>query len=241
MRFSSTIVLSSGVVAVLAAPPRNWGVALFNSYDTIDVFGVLDPLFYLSFQSQINLSLIAETMDPVWVRPYTEAANVHNSTFRFSINPTHTHGTAPEDLEVLLVPGGPAMLFDNQTATVEFVRKVYPNLKYLLTTCTGAGIAAQAGVLDGRRATTNKSAWTRITALGPDVQWVSPARWVTDGNIWTSSGVTSALDMAFTFFYEVFGEAMASRVEGTVEYMRNTDPCDDPFASRFNVPPSGQC
>ncbi|KEY66218.1 hypothetical protein S7711_09231 [Stachybotrys chartarum IBT 7711] len=224
-----------------ATPPINWGVALFNSYDTIDVFGVLDPLFYLAFQTQINLSLIARTLDPVYVQPVTAAANVYNSTFRFSLNPTHTFASAPKDLEVLLVPGGPALLFGNETETVNFVRKTYPKLKYLLTTCTGAGIAAQAGVMNDKRATTNKSAWARITSLGPKVKWVSPARWAVDGNVWSASGVTSALDMIFLFIEEVYGAAAATRIEGTLEYVRKTDACDDPFAARFNVPPSGQC
>lgn len=73
---------------------------------------------------------------------------------------------------------------------VEFIRKTYPKLKYLLTICTGAGVAAKAGVLDGKRATTNKAAWNETVKLGPKVKWVSPARWTIDGKIWTSSGVS---------------------------------------------------
>lgn len=150
---------------------------------------MLDPLFYLAFATKINLSLLSKTIDPVWVRPVSDAANVQNSTFKFSINPTHTFDTAPSNIEVLLVPGGSALMFGNESASAEFVRKVYPNLKYLITTCTGAAIAAEAGVLDGKRATTNKAAWSVITPRTPKVNWVSPARWVVDGNIWTSSGV----------------------------------------------------
>lgn len=149
----------------------------------------MNPLFYLAFSRQLNLALISDTLDPVWVAPVSEQLNAQNSSFWFSVNPTHTYDNPPEDIEVLLVPGGPGVTLGNTTSAVDYVRKVYPKLRYLITTCTGAGIAAQAGVLDGRRATTNKSAWANITAMGPDVLWVSPARWVVDGNIWSASGV----------------------------------------------------
>ena len=73
------------------------------------------------------------------------------------------------------------------------MREAYQDVKYLMTVCTGAGIAARAGILDGKNATTNKAAWNETTALGPNVKWISHARWVVDGNIWTTSGVSGKL------------------------------------------------
>lgn len=106
------------------------------------------------------------------------------------LNPTHTYDNPPSDIEVLLVPGGAGVRLLNLTTQIEFVRKMYPNVRYLISTCTGAGILAKAGVLDGRSATTNKKVWNETTQMGPKVEWKSPARWVVDGNIWTSSGVS---------------------------------------------------
>jgi len=97
------------------------------------------------------------------------------------------------DLDVLIVPGGIGMRNPNITrkgGAADFIARTVPKVQYLWTICTGAGIAAQAGVLDGKHATTNKAAWGDITPLGPKVLWVSPARWVVDGNVWTSSGVS---------------------------------------------------
>ncbi|KAJ6529622.1 hypothetical protein B0H19DRAFT_968267, partial [Mycena capillaripes] len=54
---------------------------------------------------------------------------------------------------------------------------------------------ALAGVLTGKRATTNKSFYRTIVALMPkDINWVPEARWVVDGNVWTSSGVSAGDD-----------------------------------------------
>ncbi len=118
-----------------------------------------------------------------------------NSTISESIVPTHTFQTAPP-LDVLIVPGGIGTRGPPPTVNsmIAFVKERYPTLQYLITVCTGAGIAARAGVLDGKHATTNKRAWKETTALGPKVKWIPQARWVTDGNIWTTSGVAAGTD-----------------------------------------------
>lgn len=141
----------------------------------------------------MSLSFVAETKDPIWMRPGSETTNKLGSQFMASVNPSHTFADPPNDIDVLLVPGGPGVR--NSTLSdpvVAYIRKAYPNVKQLVTICSGAGLAARAGVLDGKRATTGKAAWNSTTAMGPKVNWVSPARWTVDGNVWTSSGVGSA-------------------------------------------------
>jgi transcriptional regulator GlxA family with amidase domain len=72
---------------------------------------------------------------------------------------------------------------------IEFIKETYPKLRYIISVCSGATLLARAGVLDGKRATTNKSVWEWAVLQGPKVKWVPTARWVVDGNIWTTSGV----------------------------------------------------
>lgn len=48
----------------------------------------------------------------------------------------------------------------------------------MIAVCTGSGLIARAGLLDGHHATTNKAAWKAITPLGPRTYWVGHARWV---------------------------------------------------------------
>lgn len=69
---------------------------------------------------------------------------------------------------------------------------------------------------------------------------VSPARWVEDGKVWSSSGVTAGIDLALAFVEAKYpnGTAMAQLIADTMEQRRTTDWRDDPFADRWDVPPT---
>ncbi|PKS09701.1 hypothetical protein jhhlp_004322 [Lomentospora prolificans] len=266
----TTLAASASPSATL---PLNFAAVLFPAFEPLDVLGPLDPLQIVSNHHQMNLHLLSHSMDPV-----TSATqmNPFNSSWPLTINPTMTFDDALAsnlDIDVLLVPGGPGARAPIETLqpSIDFIKTIYPNLQYLITVCTGASLAARAGVLDRRRATTNKRAWTFVTAFGPDVEWVSPARFVVDGNIWSSSGVsallfflspsslglmdfktnphstaddgtktnqvTAGLDLIWAWIEEVYGADLAYEISGMTEYEPHP-PTYDPFAERFNVPPS---
>lgn len=177
------------------------------------------------------------------MRPAPGELATYPPTSRFSLGvvPTHTFSSPPPDMDVLLVPGGGGERVGNITDAIAFVRDTYPKVKHLISVCTGAGVVAQAGVLDGRRATTNKWAWENTTKHGKGVRWTSPARWVVDGNVWTASGVTSGIDMIFEFMETFYGPETTQLIQGAIEHKRTLDPCDDPFSAWWNVTSQGDC
>ncbi|EJD35131.1 class I glutamine amidotransferase-like protein [Auricularia subglabra TFB-10046 SS5] len=91
-------------------------------------------------------------------------------------------------------------------------------------------ILQQAGLLKGKRATTNKSLFNIITADSKDeVQWVHKARWVEDGNVWTASGVAAGMDMTIAFITHLSGPTVAAYVTSGAEYSA-CEKDNDPFA-----------
>ncbi|KAJ7789184.1 class I glutamine amidotransferase-like protein [Mycena olivaceomarginata] len=201
------------------------GCSFFPTFEQLDVNGLMEALYLLSLQFPMNLAIVAETLDPVSSKPLP-ANNTLNSNFSQSVLPTNSFANVPP-IEVLLIPGGfGAEVPEASDATIAFVRDVFPKLQYLITVCTGAGLAARAGVLDGRNATTNKAEWVKTTAL---------ARWVVDGNVWTTSGVSAGTDGVLAFIEELYGAGPATSVANTMEWVRIMNSSDDPFAGLYGL------
>lgn len=121
-------------------------------------------------------------------------------------------------LDVLLLPGGigsrgqminPRML--------DFVRRAAGTCQYITSVCTGALILHQAGYLSGKRATTHWSAIQLLRGLG-DVEVVEGERYVQDGNVITSAGVSAGIDMALYVVSLLKDPATASDVQKYIEY-----------------------
>ncbi|TGJ82827.1 hypothetical protein E0Z10_g5938 [Xylaria hypoxylon] len=210
-------------------PPTKFGVVLFPGFQALDVFGPLDALNNMSRTRPLEFVILAATLDPVSTKVDNPGDNP--GQIGQSVVPTHTFDTCPEDLEVLLVPGGFGARDPATTAPiVEFLKRIFPKLRHLLTVCTGSAIVAQSGLLDGRRATSNKRRWEWAASQGPAVHWVREARWVVDGNIWTSSGVSAGIDLIFAFIADQYGEETAKQLADIAEYVRNPDSSVDSFA-----------
>ncbi|KAF8970844.1 DJ-1/PfpI family protein [Flammula alnicola] len=230
----STLLELPSSASPIEEVPLTYGVIVYPGYQALDIFGPLDALNSLSLGYPLQLYVIAETMEPVSTKP-PGGLNNPASDFGQSIVPTHTFETVPP-IDVLIVPGGIGnRAAANVEAAIKYIGKIYPTLQYLIAVCTGSRMVAQAGVLDGKRATTNKRAWTRTIEFRPQVKWEPHARWVVDGNIWTSSGVSAGFDVIFAFMGEVYGEEVAKMIADFMEYERHTDPTWDPYADLYGL------
>jgi len=111
-------------------------------------------------------------------------------------------------LDVILVPGGPGTR-----------REV-----------SHEALLARAGLLDGRRATTNKAVFGWVAEQGPAVQWIKEARWVEDGPFVTSSGVSAGIDMTLAVIARLVSKEVAEGIAVRMEYDWHRDASWDPFA-----------
>jgi len=208
---------------------------VFPGFQALDVFGPLDALNMLSMSHKMELAVIARSLEPVSTKVNSPTSKAQSPEFAQSIIPTHTFETCPA-LDVLIVPGGMGTRGDDLNDIIAFIKARYPSCEYLITVCTGASLAARSGVLDGKRATTNKNAFAWVKSTGPKVHWIGHARWVTDGNIWTAAGVAAGIDCVLAWMEAVYGRDMATKIANMMEYEQHTDPSWDPFAKLHNLP-----
>lgn len=205
-------------------------VVLFPGFQALDAFGPFEVFNNLSCEAPIMLCILAHSLEPVSTKINAPETTLFGSDCGQSVVPTHTFASPPKRIDVLLLPGGLGTRDPRYSGpVVGFLRSIFPSLRYLITVCTGSALAAQAGVLDGRKATSNKSAWQYVTGLSDRVEWMRRARWVIDGNVYTSSGISAGIDATFAFVEDIFGCDVASRIATKLEYVRNESWNDDPF------------
>lgn len=212
------------------------GVIIFPGFALLDAAGPLQFFNQFSGRKPLELSILAKTLDPVSTIPPKNTAQHYPCSFvGQSMLPTHTFDKPPEQLDILIVPGGLGVVDETiRNETAAFIKAQYSKLKYLLSVCNGSIIVAETGLLDGKKATSNKSAWSSTSSY-PNVNWVPKARWVVDGNIWSSSGVASGMDMTYAFISSVFSIELAKHIANVMEYEPHVDPDWDPFSDIWSV------
>jgi transcriptional regulator GlxA family with amidase domain len=104
---------------------------------------------------------------------------------------------------------------------IAWVRRMSKRVRRMVTACIGTYVLAEAGLLDGRRAATHWSACEDFRRRYPDVILDSEPIYIKDGNMYTSAGVTSILDLMVALVEEDFGSELALRVaQGMVMFLR---------------------
>jgi transcriptional regulator GlxA family with amidase domain len=183
-----------------------YGLVLYDDAEELDFVG---PWEVFTMGAQANgedrVVTIAE-------RP--EAVRCHKG---LRVLPDHTYADAPR-LDVVLVPGGFGSRREQENPVLlDWLRRVAPGCRWVTSVCSGALILHAAGFLKGRRATTH---WSVIEALRDrgDVEVLEHTRYVRDGNVVTSAGVSAGIDMALWLVGQLHGPTFARGVQRFMEY-----------------------
>ena len=192
---------------------------LFNNFETLDVFGPIEVLgrlkdhFAVQFYSQEGGIVVSSQNVPILTRSMPELDSTHY---------------------ILLIPGGIGTreLVKNE-AFINQLKSLSRNAEYILTVCTGSILFSKTGLLDGKKATTNKRVFFWTKSESPEVIWIKKARWIKEGNIYTSSGVSAGMDMTLGFVADVLGYDVAKQQSIEMEYDWKEDSAWDPFSKLY--------
>lgn len=190
-------------------------IVLFNDFETLDVFGPVEILG--SFKEHFKLEYYS-----------LEGGNILSSQ-NVSIATKKLSEINSKDY-ILFVPGGMGTReLVNDVELINKLTELAKNAEYIITVCTGSSLFCKTGLLNGKRATSNKKAFAWTKSLAPNVSWVQKARWVKDGNIYTSSGVSAGIDMTLGFISDLIGYEVAKQKSIDIEYEWEEDSTYDPF------------
>jgi transcriptional regulator GlxA family with amidase domain len=199
-----------------AESSKRLGVVLFPEFELLDVFGPAEMFGML--KGVVDIEMIAQQKGPV-----TSAQGPE-------VMARYDFADAPR-LDLILVPGGLGTRVEADNPRIlDFLRRRAGEAEFVMSVCTGASLLARAGLLERKRATTNKMFFQWVAEQGPNVEWVKEARWVEDGKLVTSSGVSAGMDMALAVIARMFGQEMSDKVAIAAEYDWHRDSAWDPFA-----------
>jgi putative intracellular protease/amidase/DNA-directed RNA polymerase subunit RPC12/RpoP len=124
--------------------------------------------------------------------------------------------------DVLLVPGGGVGQAVNNPKLIKWVQESAKDSSYVMSVCTGAFILAKAGLLDGLTATTVRGGIDQLANAGKNIKTVYDKRYVDNGKVITTAGLSSGIDGALHLVSKLSGQGTAQQVALGIEY--NWDP-----------------
>jgi transcriptional regulator GlxA family with amidase domain len=188
---------------------RHIGLFLFDGVEELDAVG---PWEVLSHWTQAfpddGWAISCFSTDG---RPVLGAKNL-------TLGVHHATGASPS-FDVLVHPGGPGtrpMLQDGEH--LEWIRSQRQTVPLMTSVCTGSLVYAAAGLLVGRRATTHWASLNLLSELDPTIRTDVAARFVDDGDLITSAGVSAGIDMALHLVARLTTRERAAQVRREIQY-----------------------
>ena len=162
-------------------------------FEAVHVIGRRDPAF--------TVYTVAQSTAPV------------TASGGLKIIPSFTFKTAPAP-KVVVIPAQDGA----GEAALDWIRQVTHATDVTMSVCTGAVVLAQTGLLKGKSATTHHSAYAEFAMQFPDVQLVRGARFVETGNLASSGGLSSGIDLSLRVVERYFGREVATQTAYYMEY-----------------------
>lgn len=187
---------------------RNVAVLIYEKVDLLDIAGPFDVFAVSSnWGKDFNVYTVGEEQRPV------------KTVSGLTLYPKYSFDNCPV-ADILIVPGGVGSRTEmNNESITTWIRATANRAEHVLSVCTGALFLAKANLLDGLRVTTNRNAFDLLREIAPpSALIVEEVRYVDNGKIVMSAGVTAGFDAALHLVARLFGEERALATAVKIEY-----------------------
>lgn len=185
------------------------GIYIYDEAEVLDFSG--------PFEVFSTASRLSSTPDPFQVFLVGETGHPVIARAGFEVNPHYGFANHPS-IDLLIVVGGVHTAEMKKPAVLEWIRETAKQAKLVASVCTGAFLLAEAGVLASHKVTTH---WEDIADLRqgyPNLEVLGDQRWVDEGDIVTSGGISAGIDMSLHLVAKTHGTALAEKTARQMEF-----------------------
>ncbi|MFE2147538.1 DJ-1/PfpI family protein [Streptomyces sp. NPDC059456] len=196
------------------AAPLTFGMLVFDEVEVLDMGG---PFEVFSTAGRFARTAADEPL----LRVVTVAVSDRPVRARGGLKVVADH-TLDQDppFDVLVIPGGVTTAVEADARVIDWLDRRRKTSSLTFSICTGAFLLAATGALNGRPATTHWEDQAELAERWPDIRVRTDARWVDDGDIVTSAGISAGIDASLHIVGRLFGEPLARRTALQMEYDR---------------------
>jgi transcriptional regulator GlxA family with amidase domain len=190
--------------------PIPLGILLFDGVEVLDFAGPFEVF---------SLAETADGQKAFDVKTVSETGSMITAAGGLKIQPEYSFKSAP-NFEVLIVPGGYGARVEqvNNPAVLDWLKVQAGKAELIASVCTGAFLLAKAGLLEGRAATTHWAHTDELKQAYPGLEVRPHVKFVDQGKIITSGGISAGINMSFYIVKKLVGRAEALESARQMEY-----------------------
>lgn len=191
------------------------GILIYDDMELLDIAG---PYEVFTTAARVHARSQPAGADPLFtVTMISRTPAQVRARAGLRVTPDATLAAHPR-LDCALVPGGVVSAELQQPQTLDWIAAQRQTARVLASVCTGSLLLAQAGVLDGLAATTHWEDLDELRALRPAVQVRDGVRWVDEGTVVTSAGISAGIDMSLHLVERLSSRELALRTARQMDY-----------------------
>ncbi|WP_295994218.1 DJ-1/PfpI family protein [Rugamonas sp.] len=186
-------------------------------FDDVEVLDFAGPYEVFTCASRVSARMAPHAPPPFEVCTVAQGAAMLRARAGLSVFP-ETHFGSAGKIDVLIVPGGVVTAELAKPSVAQWIAATARDCELVASVCTGAFLLAQAGLLDGQDATTHWEDIDDLRAMFPRVRVRPQRRWIDNGAIVTSAGISAGIDMSLHLVERLAGRELALGTARQMEY-----------------------
>lgn len=184
------------------------GIFLFGDIELLDFAGPLEVYSVTGQLSEDTFHAFTVTQDGKAIR----------SVNGLTVVPDYSFTNHPQ-INVLVIPGGVGTKAEmGKQAVLDWIMKTHKDAKITMSVCSGARLLGKLGLLDGRECTTHHEVAEHLGEIAPSAIINIDKRFVGDGRLYTSAGISAGIDLSLHIVEKLFGSDVMHKTVAYMEY-----------------------